>query len=77
MLATIKSYGLQGITGYEVNLEIDINNGLPGIEMVGLPDTAIKESKERVRSAIKNSGFQFTPKKITVNFYWGQNKLSG
>lgn len=68
MLAKIKSFGLQGIKGFEVSLEIDINNGMPGIEIVGLPDAAIKESKERVRSAIKNSGYQFSPKKITVNF---------
>ena len=60
MLSKIKSFGLHGIKGYEVSLEIDINNGLPGIEIVGLPDAAIKESKERVRSAIKNSGFLFT-----------------
>ena len=60
MLSKIKSFGLHGIKGYEVSLEIDINNGLPGIEIVGLPDAAIKESKERVRSAIKNSGFVVT-----------------
>jgi len=77
MLATIKSYGLQGIKGYEVTLEVDINNGLPGIDIVGLPDTAIKESKERVRSAIKNSGFLFTPKKITVNFAPADTKKEG
>lgn len=77
MLSKIKSFGLQGIKGYEVSLEIDINNGLPGIEIVGLPDAAIKESKERVRSAIKNSGFLFTPKKITVNFAPADTKKEG
>ncbi len=77
MLAKINSYGLQGIKGYEVNLEIDVNNGMPGIEMVGLPDTAVKESKERVRSAIKNSGFLFTPKKITINFAPADVKKEG
>ncbi|MBQ4049807.1 MAG: YifB family Mg chelatase-like AAA ATPase [Clostridia bacterium] len=68
MLSTIKSYGLQGINGYKVDVEIDVNNGLPSIEMVGLPDAAVKEAKERVKSALKNSGFKMTPKKITVNF---------
>ena len=67
MLAKINGFGLQGIEGYEVQLEIDINNGMPGMEIVGLADTAVKESKERVRSAIKNSGFLLPPKKITVN----------
>ena len=77
MLSKIKSFGLHGIKGYEVSLEIDINNGLPGIEIVGLPDAAIKESKERVRSAIKNSGFLFTPKKITINFAPADTKKEG
>ena len=77
MLSKIRSFGLQGIKGYEVSLEIDINNGLPGFEIVGLPDTAIKESRERVRSAIKNSGFLFTPKKITVNFAPADTKKEG
>ena len=48
MLAKINAFGLQGIDGYEVQLETDINNGLPGMEIVGLADTAVKESKERV-----------------------------
>ena len=56
MLAKINGYGLQGIEGYAAQMEIDINNGLPGFEIVGLADTSVKESKERVRSAIKNSG---------------------
>lgn len=77
MLANIISFGLQGIKGYEVNLEIDINNGMPGMEIVGLPDTAIKESKERVRSAIKNSGFLFSPNKITVNFAPADTRKEG
>lgn len=77
MLSKIRSFGLQGIKGYEVSLEIDINNGLPGFEIVGLPDAAIKESRERVRSAIKNSGFMFTPKKITVNFAPADMKKEG
>jgi len=77
MLSTIKSYGLQGINGYRVDVEIDVNNGLPGIEMVGLPDAAVKEARERVKSALKNSGFKMSPKKITVNFAPADTKKEG
>lgn len=77
MLAKINSYGLQGINGYAVSLEVDINNGLPKMDVVGLGDTAIKESRERVRSAIKNSGFFFTPKAITVNLAPASIKKEG
>ena len=67
MLAKILSYALDGLTGYAVDVEVDINSGLPGYDMVGLASTATKESKERVRSAIKNSGFQYPAKRIIVN----------
>ncbi|MCL2599129.1 MAG: magnesium chelatase, partial [Firmicutes bacterium] len=77
MLAKIKSFGLQGIKGFLVDIEIDINNGLPSIEMVGLPDAAIKESKERIRSAIKNSKYKFSPSKITINLAPADTKKEG
>lgn len=77
MLAKINSYGLQGIKGFEVELEVDVNNGMPNVEMVGLPDTATKEAKERVRSAIKNSGYYFPPKKITINLAPADVKKEG
>jgi magnesium chelatase family protein len=67
MVARIESFGLLGIDAFPVTVEIDINPGLPAFEIVGLPDAAVKESKERVRSAIKNSGFNFPPRRITVN----------
>ena len=67
MLSTIKSYGLNGIDGYLIKCEVDINAGLPGYDIVGLVSTAIKESKERVKSAIKNSGFSLPQKKIVIN----------
>ncbi|MBE5756749.1 MAG: ATP-binding protein [Clostridiales bacterium] len=67
MLAKTKSYSLIGLDGFCVEIEVDVNNGLPSFEIVGLPDTAVKESKERVRSAIKNSGRKVFPQKITVN----------
>lgn len=77
MLSIVKSFGLNGITGYEVQTEIDINQGLPGYDIVGLVGTAIKESKERVRSAIKNSGFTYPITKITVNLAPADTKKEG
>ena len=67
MIAKIQSYALQGLEGVPVTVETDISRGIPAYEIVGLPDTAVKESKERVRSALKNSGFQFPAHRITVN----------
>mgnify|MGYP000897546721 CR=1 FL=1 len=77
MLAKVKSTGLFGINGYIVDIEVDITNGLPSFEIVGLADTAVKESRERVRSAIKNSGFDFPVKRITVNMAPGDMKKEG
>ncbi|MCH5154171.1 MAG: YifB family Mg chelatase-like AAA ATPase [Clostridiales bacterium] len=77
MLAKINSYALNGLDGYGVTVEVDIHMGLPSIEVVGLPDTAIKESRERVRSAIKNSGYDFSPRKITVNLAPAHTKKEG
>ncbi len=68
MIAKVQSYALSGLEGVCVLVEADISKGMPAYEMVGLPDTAVKESKERVRSAIKNSGLEFPMRKITVNF---------
>ena len=56
-----------GINGEEIIAEVDISNGLPGFDIVGLPDTAVKESRERVRAALKNSGLMFPMTRITVN----------
>ena len=67
MLSKVKSYALDGLIGYEAVIETDINAGIPAVEIVGLPGQAVKESKERVRSAIKNSGFEYPIKKIIVN----------
>ncbi|MBM7854351.1 magnesium chelatase family protein [Desulfohalotomaculum tongense] len=67
MLAMISSIALQGLEGVIVKVEIDVSTGLPGFDLVGLPDAAVRESKERVRAAIKNSGFEFPVKRITVN----------
>jgi magnesium chelatase family protein len=67
MLSKVTSFGLDGIIGYEAVLETDINAGLPSIDLVGLVGPSVKESKERVRSAIKNSGLEYPVKKMTVN----------
>lgn len=77
MLAKILSYGLSGITGYPVNIELDINAGLPGYDVVGLADTAIKESKSRVRAAIKNSTFNYPINKIIINLAPADTKKEG
>ncbi len=67
MIAKVQSYALSGLEGVCVTVEADISKGVPSYEMVGLPDAAVKESKERVRSAIKNSALEFPTHKITVN----------
>ena len=67
MLSIIKSMSLQGLCGYLVDVQVDISPGLPSFDVVGLPDVSIRESKERVRTAIKNSGFNFFSRKIVVN----------
>lgn len=67
MFAKVISCSVFGINGYIVNVEIDVSNGLPMFNIVGLGDTAISESRERVKSAIKNSGFDIFPKRIVVN----------
>lgn len=77
MLAKINSFGLNGISGYAVTVEIDISNGLPNTEVVGLPDAAVKESRERVRSAIANSGYRYSPKKIIINLSPVDTKKTG
>ena len=67
MIAKVQSYALNGLEGVAVTVETDVSRGLPAYDIVGLPDAAVKESKERVRSAIKNSALPFPMHKITVN----------
>ena len=67
MMVTVRSLGLTGITGYEVSVECFLSGGLPGFDVVGLPDAAVKESRERVRAAVKNCGDKFPVSRITVN----------
>lgn len=77
MIAKTIGYVLTGLDGREVDVEVDTNLGLPSFEIVGLPDAAVKESKERVRSAIKNSGKRFPNHKITVNLAPAELKKEG
>lgn len=77
MISKTYSFGLLGLEAYPVEIEIDVAAGLPQVTLVGLADTAIKESKERVRSAIKNSGFQWPAQRITINLAPSNIKKEG
>ena len=67
MLSKVKSVSLIGLEGSLIEIQVDISNGIPEFEIVGLPDTSVKEAKKRIESAIKNSGFEFPSKKILIN----------
>jgi len=67
MLTKVNSVTLLGLEGYKIEIQVDVSNNLPKWEIVGLPDTSIRESKERVKTAIKNSGYELRGKKILVN----------
>jgi len=67
MLASLRTAAIFGIDASPVQVEVDVSFGFPHFNMVGLPDTSVRESRDRVRSAIRNSGFEFPPHKITVN----------
>ncbi|HEX7320950.1 MAG TPA: YifB family Mg chelatase-like AAA ATPase [bacterium] len=77
MLSKILSCATYGIEGYLVDVEVDLSGGLPAFTTVGLPDNAVKESKDRVFAAIKNAGFRFPTKKITVNLAPADIKKEG
>ena len=77
MFSKVRSFGVSGVGGYPVELEVYITNGLPAFDIVGLPDTAVKESRERVRAAVKNNGFKFPVSRITVNLAPADRKKAG
>lgn len=77
MFSSIKSFAVSGIGGYPVSVEVFISNGLPGFDIVGLPDAAVKEARERVRAAIKNSGYRFPVSRMTVNLAPADKKKEG
>lgn len=77
MLATILSSALQGIEATLVEVEVDVGRGLPQLQIVGLPEAAVRESRERVRSAIRNSGYSFPAERITINLAPADLKKEG
>ena len=77
MFSRINSMGLFGMDSYMVEVEADLSQGLPRFDIVGLPDTAVNEAKNRVRSAIKNTGFAFPVSRITVNLAPADTKKEG
>lgn len=77
MLARINSLGVHGVGGYPVTVESFVSNGLPAFDIVGLPDAAVKEARERVRAAIKSNGFKFPVSKVTVNLAPADMKKAG
>lgn len=77
MVSKIISGAINGINGYRVDVEVDLSQGLPSFDIVGLPDSSIRESRERVRTAIKNSGLTFPVKKITINLAPANKKKEG
>lgn len=77
MLSRINSCGLMGIDGFPVTVETDISNGMPAFDIVGLPDATVREAKERVRAAIKNTGFTFPAKRIITNLAPASQRKEG
>ena len=77
MLSIVKSMSLQGLEGFLVDVQVDVSAGMPNWEVVGLPDASVKESKERVRTAIKNSGFDFQSRKIVINLAPADTRKEG
>ena len=77
MLSKVVGYSLNGLDGFRVDIEVDVHSGLPMFEIVGLPDISVRESRERVRSAIKNSGRSFPVTRITVNLAPADVKKEG
>ena len=77
MLSIVKSMSLLGLDGCLIYVQVDVSAGIPGWDIVGLPDTSVKEAKERVRTAIKNSGYELQSRKIIVNLAPADTKKEG
>ncbi|MCL2664280.1 MAG: YifB family Mg chelatase-like AAA ATPase [Defluviitaleaceae bacterium] len=77
MVSKVTSGAILGVDGYIVEVEVDVSQGLPGFDIVGLPDSAVKESRERVRTAIKNTGHTFPIKQVTVNLAPADTRKAG
>ena len=67
MLASVATFALEGIDSREVTVEVDVRRGLPAFTLVGLPDAAVREARERVRAALLNSGLEFPLQRLTAN----------
>ena len=77
MISKVRSLGLGGIRGYEVSVECYLSSGLPAFDIVGLPDAAVREARERVRAAVKNTSIKFPVSRITVNLAPADTKKAG
>lgn len=77
MITKVQSCGLMGLDGYIVDVEIDISTGVPAFDIVGLPDIAVRESRERVRAAVRNCGFDFPARRVTINLAPANIKKEG
>ena len=77
LFASVLSAAIFGVEVCPVQVEADVSNGLPSFIMVGFPSAQVKEAQERVRTALKNNGYQFPPKRITVNFAPADMKKEG
>mgnify|MGYP001089605634 CR=1 FL=1 len=77
MLSIVKSMALHGLDGYLIDVQVDVSAGIPSWEVVGLPDTSVKEAKERVKTAIKNSGYEFQSRKIVINLAPADTRKEG
>ena len=77
MLSIVKSMSLHGLEGYLVEVQVDVSGGLPAYDIVGLPDISVKESKERVKVAIKNSGLDLKSRKVLINLAPADTKKEG
>ena len=76
-VSKIRSFGLRGVGGYEVSVECFLSSGLPAFDIVGLPDTAVREARDRVRAAIKNTGLSFPVSRLTLNLAPADTKKAG
>jgi len=77
MLAKAFSGAIHGVEAYPVEIEVDVSGGIPAVVIVGLPDAAVKESRDRVKTAIQNSGFKYPEGRLTVNLAPADIKKEG
>ena len=77
MVSMVRSLGLQGLRAYSVGVECFLSGGLPAFEVVGLPDAAVKEARDRVRAAVKNAGYSFPVSRVTVNLAPADTRKAG